>query len=47
MIYRRGSRIRIETDPPCQAQADGELIGLTPLDISVEPLSVKILVPAD
>jgi YegS/Rv2252/BmrU family lipid kinase len=46
MRYRRGSRIRIETDPPCDAQADGELIGLTPLDIVVEPLSVRLLVPA-
>jgi YegS/Rv2252/BmrU family lipid kinase len=47
MVYRRGSRIRIETDPPCQAQADGELIGFTPLEIAVEPRSVKLLVPAD
>jgi diacylglycerol kinase (ATP) len=47
MIYRCGAKIRIETDPPCQAQADGELIGLTPLDISVEPLSVKLLVPGN
>lgn len=46
MIYRRGTKIRIETDPPCQAQADGELIGLTPLEISVERRSVKLLVPA-
>ena len=46
MRYRRGSRIRIETDPPCEAQADGELIGQTPLDIVVEPLSVRLLVPA-
>jgi diacylglycerol kinase (ATP) len=46
MRYRRGSRIRIETDPPCEAQADGELIGSTPLDIVVEPLSVRLLVPA-
>jgi diacylglycerol kinase (ATP) len=46
MRYRRGSRIRIETTPPCEAQADGELIGLTPLDIVVEPLSVRLLVPA-
>lgn len=46
MIYRTGAQIRIETDPPCQAQADGELIGLTPLEISVEPLSVKLLVPS-
>ena len=46
MRYRRGSRIRIETNPPCEAQADGELIGQTPLDIVVEPLSVRLLVPA-
>lgn len=46
MSYRRGSRIRIETTPPCEAQADGELIGMTPLDIVVEPLSVRLLVPA-
>jgi diacylglycerol kinase family enzyme len=46
MIYRCGKRIRIETDPPMPAQADGELIGLTPLDISVVPLAVKLLVPA-
>jgi YegS/Rv2252/BmrU family lipid kinase len=46
MRYRRGSRIRIETTPPCEAQADGELIGRTPLDIVVEPLSVRLLVPA-
>jgi YegS/Rv2252/BmrU family lipid kinase len=45
MRYRRGSRIRIETDPPAEAQADGELIGQTPLDIVVEPLSVRLLVP--
>jgi YegS/Rv2252/BmrU family lipid kinase len=45
MRYRRGSRIRVETEPPCEAQADGELIGMTPLDIVVEPLSVRLLVP--
>lgn len=45
MIYRRGAHIRIETDRPRQAQADGELIGHTPLDISVEPRSAKLLVP--
>ena len=45
MIYRAGSTIRIETETPCEAQADGELIGLTPLEISIEPLSVKLLVP--
>lgn len=46
MSYRRGARIRIETTPPCEAQADGELIGQTPLDIVVEPLVVRLMVPA-
>lgn len=46
MSYRRGSSIQVETTPPCEAQADGELIGSTPLDIVVQPLSVRLLVPA-
>jgi YegS/Rv2252/BmrU family lipid kinase len=46
MSYRRGTRIRIETVPPCEAQAGGELIGKTPLDIVCEPRSVRLLVPA-
>jgi YegS/Rv2252/BmrU family lipid kinase len=45
MSYRKGSSIRIEADPPVEAQADGELIGLTPLEITVAPLTVRLLVP--
>ena len=41
----RGREIRIETDPPRPMQADGELLRLTPVDISVEPNAVRILVP--
>ena len=41
----RGRHVRIETDPPRPMQADGELLGLTPVDIRVEPNAVRVLVP--
>ena len=40
-----GRHIRIETDPPRPMQADGELLGLTPVEIRVEPNAVRLLVP--
>jgi YegS/Rv2252/BmrU family lipid kinase len=46
MSYRKGASIRIETDRPVDAQADGELIGPTPLEITVAPLTVRLLVSA-
>lgn len=45
MAYLRGSNISIRTDPPRLAQADGELIGLTPFSITTEPLAARLLVP--
>lgn len=41
----RGRHIRIETDPPRLMQADGELLGLTPVEIRVAPAAVRVLVP--
>ena len=41
-----GAHIRIETDPPRPMQADGELLGLTPVEIHVEPGAVRLLSPA-
>ena len=41
----RGRRVRIETDPPRPIQADGELLGLTPVEMVVEPSAVRVLVP--
>ncbi|MEP6991702.1 MAG: diacylglycerol kinase family protein [bacterium] len=41
----RGRHVRVETDPPRPMQADGELLGLTPVDIRVEPNAVRVLVP--
>lgn len=41
-----GRNIRIETDPRLFAQADGELLSDTPLEITVEPAATRVLVPA-
>ena len=41
-----GSAIRIETDLPRSMQADGELLGLTPVEIRVEPNAVRLLTPS-
>ena len=45
ILYRKGTRFRIETDPVLTLQADGELLGPTPAEITVEPLAVQLLVP--
>ena len=43
--YAAGSNIRLETMPPRRAQADGELLGTTPVDITVRPGAARLLVP--
>ena len=40
-----GRHIRIETDVPRPIQADGELLGLTPVEVEVIPAAVRLLVP--
>jgi YegS/Rv2252/BmrU family lipid kinase len=45
VLYRSGRHIRIETEPPHPVQADGELLGMTPLEAVVEPLAADFLVP--
>ena len=45
MLYRSGRRIRIETEPRRMAQADGELLGMTPLEVEIAPRAVRLLVP--
>lgn len=45
VLYRSGRHIRLETDPPHQFQADGELLGQTPLEVEVVPLAAVFLVP--
>jgi YegS/Rv2252/BmrU family lipid kinase len=45
MVYRRGTRFHIETVPELPLQADGELLGTSTADVTVEPLAARLLVP--
>lgn len=45
VLYLSGRHIRIETDPPQAVQADGELLGVVPFDVTVEPRAALLLVP--
>lgn len=45
IYYSSGSTFRIETTPPRLGQADGELIGDSPFEVTVEPLAARVLVP--
>jgi diacylglycerol kinase (ATP) len=45
-LYRSGRHIRIETTPSRLVQADGELIGPTPVEVVVEPHAARLLVPS-
>jgi diacylglycerol kinase (ATP) len=45
MLYTAGRRLRIETDPRRPVQADGDLVGMTPFDVVVEPLAAHVLIP--
>jgi YegS/Rv2252/BmrU family lipid kinase len=45
VTYRAGQHFRLETIPPQMGQADGELLGLSPFEVSVEPLAGRVLVP--
>lgn len=45
-FYVAGREFRLETDPPRRAQADGELLDMTPVEISVRPQAARLLIPA-
>lgn len=45
ILYRKGTRFLLTTDPVLVLQADGELLGPTPAEITVEPLAAHLLVP--
>ena len=47
ILQARGSRIRIESSPEVSVEADGELLGETPLEFSVRHKAVRIVVGAD
>ncbi len=45
ILYRKGTKFRIATEPVLTLQADGELLGPTPAEVTVEPLAARLLVP--
>ncbi|RPI62305.1 MAG: diacylglycerol kinase family lipid kinase [Planctomycetaceae bacterium] len=45
VLYRKVRNVRIETDRPVLSQVDGDPGPVTPLDISVSPTRMKLLVP--
>ena len=45
LFYKSGREFRIETSPEMPSQADGELLGATPLSASVDPLAGTLLIP--
>ena len=45
IAYRSGTHFRIECDPPQYAQADGELVGSTPIELRVDPRAARLLLP--
>lgn len=47
VLRERGSRIRIESSPEVSVEADGEILGETPLEFSVVPKAIRIVVGAD
>ena len=45
LFYKSGREFRVETLPLMPSQADGELLGGTPLTVSVDPLAGRLLIP--
>ena len=45
MIFLQAKKIRIESNPPVAIQIDGEPRGETPIEVEIEPLGGRILVP--
>jgi YegS/Rv2252/BmrU family lipid kinase len=45
VTYVRASEIRIESDQAVPFQLDGEAAGMLPLDVSVRPKAIRLLVP--
>ena len=46
LSYQAGTHFLIETFPPRDAEADGEMVGKTPVEITVRPRAARLLLPA-
>ena len=44
--YLQTEHVRVETDQPMDVYADGEYVCRTPVEVSIEPAALKVIVPA-
>ncbi len=44
--YFQAERLRIETEEPAEVYADGEYVGHTPVEVTVERAALQVIVPA-
>lgn len=45
MQFVRGKRFSVRSDPPVSVQADGDIVGKTPIEIRVAPMAADFLIP--
>jgi len=45
MMFVRGKTFLVRSDPPVFVQADGDIIGRTPIEIRVAPMAAEFLIP--
>jgi diacylglycerol kinase family enzyme len=43
--YFQAARARVETEYPMGVYADGEFVCQTPIEVSVEPAALKVIIP--
>jgi len=41
----QGARIQVVTDPPQDVEGDGEMLGHTPIEATVKPGALRVIVP--
>jgi len=44
-LYRRVRSVTISTDPPLPVQADGEIVGMTPMTFRIVPAALDVIIP--
>jgi len=45
MQFLRGKKFSVRSDPPVAVQADGDIVGKTPIEIRVAPMAADFLIP--
>jgi len=43
--YSRAARVRVEAERPLDVYADGEYVCQTPVEVTIQPAALKVLIP--